>query len=393
VPKSIALVTPWPPQSSGIADYAYDLAMSMVGPCSDVHIVTTERSPASLAGVCFHHADEIATGELDLSVFDGILVQLGNHPRFHGYMLNIINNFRCTVELHDILLHHCIMGEGGVSSGSEEYFYWLTQAYGTRVAGQFRHFLAHNRDILQCPIAAKYPCSDAIAANAERVIVHSQHGKAILTAAGHGAKVEVVNLCHRHRDIRRSVPPTTDPIRIGVFGGVQRNRQVSVILAVLGKINLAFQNWSLDLVGSVDDDCSPLLEVPQSLGIQNNVKFHGRLPTEQLEEVMQQCGIVISLRNPTMGETSAVVVRAMQMGTAIIVSNVGWYRELPPSVLKVDNLHIQDELERALGTLLSDQSLRQRLAKKTAAYAAQRFDLRNAADDILFWTLYGPAVV
>jgi len=361
----------------------------MLGPSVDLHVVTNEPAPVGLDGVTFHHLDEISAGQLDLSAFDGILVELGNHPYFHGYMIDIIRQFACTVELHDLLLHHCLMGDFGTPAGEREYFEWLTRGYGIDVADQFRHFFSQNRDILQCPFAAKYPCSDFITAVAERVIVHSRYAKAALAASGKVRKLDAINLCLRRGGELPGAPLESNNIRIGVFGGVQRNRQVDVVLEVLAKIYVDYQDWSLDVIGSIDDDCAALFTAPQSLGIQDNVTFHGRLQLDDLHEAMRQCEIVVSLRSPTMGETSAIVVRAMQLGIASIVSDVGWYSELPPCVLKVDNSRIHQDLERALRALLSDRSLRKRLAERTAAYAAQRFDLRVAADDILFLTLYG----
>jgi glycosyltransferase involved in cell wall biosynthesis len=386
--NKLALVTPWPPQMSGIADYAYELAACMLGPSVDLHILTNESAPVGLPGVTFHQLHELSAGQLDLAAFDGILVQLGNHPHFHGYMIDVIRQFTCTVELHDLLLHHCLMGDFRTPAGERDYYESLTGGYGADVADQFRHFFSQNRDILQCPFATKYPCSDFITAGAERVIVHSRFAKAALVAAGKVPNIVAINLCSRREGELCDPPTESNRVRIGVFGGVQRNRQVDVVLEVLAKINLECQDWSLDVIGSIDDDCAALLKAPQELGIQEKVTFHGRLRLDDLQEAMRQCDIMVSLRSPTMGETSAIVVRAMQLGIASIVSDVGWYSELPSCVLKVDNSRIHQDLEKSLRSLLRDRSVRKRLAERTAAYAAQRFDLRVAADDILL-TLFG----
>jgi len=387
VQKKLALITPWPPQASGIADYAYDLASCIIGPSLDLHVITTERAPVALAGVSLHHIDEVAAGALSLSGFDGLLLQLGNHPHFHGYMLDIIRDFPCTVELHDLLLHHCVMGEAGMSTGGDQYYDWLNHAYGNEVMSEFKNFLAINGDILQCPIAAKYPCSDVITANAKRVIVHSHYAKNFLELGDHSsARSTVINLCQRADDtIYDRIE--SEQVHLGVFGGVQTNRQVDSIVAVLSKLNTSLHRWTLDVVGAIDDDCLNFLEMANHLGVGEKVTFHGRLPLAQLNAVMQRCDVVVSLRNPTMGETSGIVVRAMQMGKVSVVSDVGWYSELPDCVIKVDNLNVHFDLEEALLMLLNDRSLRVRLAKETAEYASQHFDLRATADDILFVAL------
>ncbi|MFM0248797.1 glycosyltransferase family 4 protein [Paraburkholderia sediminicola] len=389
VRKKIALVTPWPPQASGIADYAYDLASCMIGPALDVHVVTNEGAPVHLAGVTMHHVDELAAGTLNLAAFDGILVQLGNHPKFHGYMLEIIRDFRCTVELHDVLLHHCLMGEGGLAANADQYYGWLADAYGRGVSDQFRQFLGGNGDILKCPIATQYPGSDFITSRASHVIVHSNHAKSVLVASGRVSDVTVVNLGQRLCDGGDEIMPEQERVRIGIFGGVQKNRQVDATLAALAKIDRQFSNWSLDIVGAVDADCAHFMEAEHIQGIREKVTLHGRLPLEQFQRTMQECDIVVSLRNPTMGETSAIVIRAMQMGLVSVVSDVGWYSELPGCVLKIDNANVLRDLERLLLALLGDRSLRAFLRRKTADYAAQRLDPRVLTDDILYLTLYG----
>ena len=51
---------------------------------------------------------------------------------------------------------------------------------------------------------------------------------------------------------------------------------------------------------------------------------------------MAACDIHVSLRSPTMGETSGTAIRALSLGKPLVVSDVGWFSELPDGVaLKV----------------------------------------------------------
>jgi glycosyltransferase involved in cell wall biosynthesis len=67
--------------------------------------------------------------------------------------------------------------------------------------------------------------------------------------------------------------------------------------------------------------------------------------------LMAACDVLVNLRYPTMGETSGSVVRALSLGKPLIVSDVGWFSELPDdAVLKVpvDEVEVA-VLEAALG--------------------------------------------
>jgi glycosyltransferase involved in cell wall biosynthesis len=61
--------------------------------------------------------------------------------------------------------------------------------------------------------------------------------------------------------------------------------------------------------------------------------------------------VLVNLRYPTMGETSGSVIRAMAVGKPLLVSDVGWFSELPDdAVLKVPvDEHEVRVIEAALG--------------------------------------------
>ena len=51
---------------------------------------------------------------------------------------------------------------------------------------------------------------------------------------------------------------------------------------------------------------------------------------------MAACDLHVNLRSPTMGETSGTAIRHSRLGKPLVVSDVGWFAELPEGVaLKV----------------------------------------------------------
>ena len=51
---------------------------------------------------------------------------------------------------------------------------------------------------------------------------------------------------------------------------------------------------------------------------------------------MAACDVLVNLRSPTMGETSGAVIRGLALGKPMLVSDVGWFSELPDdAVLKI----------------------------------------------------------
>jgi glycosyltransferase involved in cell wall biosynthesis len=385
--KKIALVTPWPPQASGIADYAYELASHLSGSNVEVHVFTNEPSPELLKGVFFHHVYSGYAACTELTEFDSILLQIGNHPHYHGYMLQILERLKhkCTVELHDLMLHHLMQGDMGLSAGGEKYFSWLKSNYGELVGNIFQDFLLNGGDILNFPPVLEFPCADILIKNSNKIVVHSEFVKSRLVRDGCRRiwKVDLTSGADfTYREITKS--KSNRCFRIGIFGGVQRNRRIDwVIEALSALMEKNIPIWQLDIVGTVDRDCENLVAMTQRLGMTERVKFHGRLPLSELNEIISTTDLHIALRSPTMGETSAVVTRAMRFGIPSIVSNVGWYSELPPYVLKVDDSDANNQLTCHIYKLLNDSKALDEIRIKTMAFAERRINMRIAADDIL----------
>ena len=60
------------------------------------------------------------------------------------------------------------------------------------------------------------------------------------------------------------------------------------------------------------------------------------VPEERLNALIARADVCVSLRAPTMGETSGVALRALSLGRPLVVSDLGWFAELPDEVaLKV----------------------------------------------------------
>ena len=71
----------------------------------------------------------------------------------------------------------------------------------------------------------------------------------------------------------------------------------------------------------------------ERLGLTEGVTRLDYVPEEGLWSLMAACDALVNLRYPTMGETSGSVIRALSLGKPLIVSDVGWFHELPDDVV------------------------------------------------------------
>src|SRR5438876_15340 len=82
---------------------------------------------------------------------------------------------------------------------------------------------------------------------------------------------------------------------------------------------------------------------------------------DRLWSLMAACDVCLALRSPTMGETSGSAIRALVLGRPLVVSDVGWFRELPDEVaLKVPvDQHEAETLAGALELLAENEPARE----------------------------------
>jgi glycosyltransferase involved in cell wall biosynthesis len=109
------------------------------------------------------------------------------------------------------------------------------------------------------------------------------------------------------------------------------------------------------------------------------------VPEDRLWSLLAATDICVSLRYPTMGETSGVSVRALEAGRPQVVSDVGWFSELPDEVaLKVpvggDEVEV---LAAHLERLADDPGLRARMGGAARELAQREHALGHVVDEYL----------
>jgi glycosyltransferase involved in cell wall biosynthesis len=162
----------------------------------------------------------------------------------------------------------------------------------------------------------------------------------------------------------------TDMLRLGVFGWIEPHKRIDQVLAAIEKIKSRGIALELEICGPAGATMRGLQAQIAAMGLEGSVHLRGHLDHPALLAAIEATDICINLRDPTMGETSAIVVQALQLGTPVIVSDTGWYSELPECVLKVPTgRDAVDALVAHLSRLDADRSGLAALAVATRRYA------------------------
>jgi glycosyltransferase involved in cell wall biosynthesis len=181
----------------------------------------------------------------------------------------------------------------------------------------------------------------------------------------------------------RALPlPRKASVVVGCFGNLNPSKRGPQLLQAFAELRKRHPDAMLVLAGGISSRYDLELhseEVGLSLG--ESVVHLGYLDDDQIWPLLAACDVLVSLRWPTMGETSGSVIRALAVGRPVIVSDVGWFSELPDSVAaKVPvGTHEVETLVAYLDALASDGGLRARMGRTAARYSRDEHDLDSAA--------------
>jgi glycosyltransferase involved in cell wall biosynthesis len=169
---------------------------------------------------------------------------------------------------------------------------------------------------------------------------------------------------------------------VGCLGNLNENKRIPQLLDAFVRVRERRPDARLLLVGAAGsrfdlDARLASLDLPQGALLREP-----HVDETRFVELMAACDVVVSLRAPTMGETSGSVVRALSLGKPVVVSDLGWFAELPDDVAfkaPVDALEVE-RLTAALELLLGDEAARAAMGRAAREYAEREHGLERVAD-------------
>jgi glycosyltransferase involved in cell wall biosynthesis len=319
----IAWWSPLPPQRSGIADYSAEL-LGEISSKLEVIAVVDDRVTRGvrLPGVeCVGATSYLcgAAGHCDLDVY-----QMGNHPWFHAYMHGQVLDRPGIVVLHDpSLVDFYLTLCGGADS---PLYHEELRRNGYEVKGALASSTTGCQ--LEPDRLSLLMCRRIVEASTV-TLVHSPWARDELIRRHPGCRVEVVPSPGRVMQQTRR-PCSSGSAVFGVFGGLAHHKRLQSVVRAFARVHADFPGARLVIAGRSDDQEveRDLRLLVRTLGVASGVKLVTDAPIEVLEREIGCCDVVVALRWPSAGETSAVVVRAMGAGKLVIVSDLPQYRHL-----------------------------------------------------------------
>lgn len=369
-----------PPAATGIADYSAEL-LPYLAEHVDVDVFAPGVETASLDAarpIPVRRLRRFAPDDYDLTLY-----QIGNNVDFHGEIYRLALEHPGLVVVHEYMLHHLIrgltLGRSDVDAFAEEMRY----AYGETGRRAVEQFLDTGVPVDPWP----FPLLERLIDSSLGVVVHSRSVRDRILTSRPLAEVGIVphhlaiddletGVDSRDWYRRRGVPDETSVV--GVFGFVTPPKRIDVLIEAFREVWERYPEVRLAVVGEVSGfyDIEDLRrEAPEG------VIWSGRLPKAELLQAMAGCDLAVNLRFPTGGETSGTAIRLLGLGKPLIVSDVGWFSEIPRGcAARVPVGRGEHEaLVATLEALLSDPALAATMGANSARHMRSGHSLEGSA--------------
>jgi glycosyltransferase involved in cell wall biosynthesis len=357
----VAYYSPMPPDRSGIADYSA-LLLPALGRRLEVRVAPRGRKRPL-------HGIDIA------------LYHVGNNPDAHGWIVDALRRRPGVVVLHEFVLHHLVSGITLGRGDSRAYLDAMEREGG--VAARLLAYGVMDKRIppLWESRPEDFPLAGEVLRLATGLVVHSGYVERRAREAGYEGPVW--RIPHPVWPLPAVEPASVEggPV-FGAFGNVNASKRIPQLLEAFARLRRELPEARLLLVGAT----SPGFELDrrlQRLGLSGEgIVRHDYVPEERLWSLMAACDACVSLRAPTMGETSGSVIRQLSLGKPVVVSDVGWFAELPDAVsLKVPvDEHEADTLHAALKLLARDEDVRRAMGAAASELVRREHDVEHVAE-------------
>ncbi len=382
--RQIAFFSPLPPERSGIADYSAEL-LPYLARWADITLFATEPDHVVAALHEQFPIRSIVEYEELFWDFDLALHQMGA-SMFHDVMYPVLLRHGGVVTLHEHSLHQFIatrtIPQGNFAGFVREMGYALG-AQGVGMAYEIR------RGQREHPFAEVH-LVDRLLDRSLGIIVHSRYVQDQLRSLRPRLRTMVIPAPIEPFAgpllSRRELGWPEEALLFVSAGQVIQSKQLPLALQAFARLRQDFPTARYVVVG---DELPNDLDLPAWLAEHgfvthvagDAVAYAGYCENLSLfQSWIAAADVLVNLRFPTAGETSATALRGLAAARPVIVSDHGWYAELPDDVCVKVPPNDLDALLTAMRRLASDSGLRHTIGERAAAYARTEHAPARAAE-------------
>lgn len=370
-------------EASAIARVSCLLTRELIALGHEVTVVSTEKTaygPARDFGAAIMPWSDEPGIIRESSKAQLVVYQIGDNYNFHKGAIEWLPRLQGIVCLHDFYVANLFNAWG--TERPDEARAVLRYWYGEAIASSFFE-MARRSDFIE-QTADKAPLTEWIASHALAVVSHSQWGMPRVRSACAGP-VQIVPLPY---NTTVNVQPAQfekhdDRLALLTVGHINANKRVASVIRAIGSSPSLRRRVNYRIVGPISPDA--VLELS---GLANALRvkllISGVIDDETLAHAFAESDVVSCLRWPSLEAASASAIEAMLWGKPIIVTDTGFYKDLPDTlVAKIPPSNEIANIRAALERFDASPSERYMMGERARRWAAETFSSQKYAQSLV----------
>ncbi|MDX1735679.1 MAG: hypothetical protein R3228_14995, partial [Halioglobus sp.] len=227
---------------------------------------------------------------------------------------------------------------------------------------------------------SRYQIFSSFVANASGIVVHSEYTRERVVRSYDGpvARLHLPFEPAPTWQTRRSGQP---PYTILFCGHAGPNRRLLPFIETWARVSRP-EMFRLSLYGNIGK-VDEIMSFAADHGVAQYIELVGYVNEETLHEACLEADLALNLRYPTVGEASGSQLRFWSASLPAIVSDIGWYSELPDDVvLKVTPGDEGAGVARVLESFIDGQERYVDVGEKGYRYLCDKHSPAAYADDL-----------
>lgn len=314
--------------------------------------------------------------------FQYLIYNIGNNPEYHSFIYETCLEYPGMVILHDVVLYYLFVG---YYQSKNELYSKIYEVAGIDAVLQIKEAvkMVSTNLLEQKYLAAKMPLNQELLKSSNKFMVHSRY--AFDAVAKYTNKVRKINMVQQvagnikafdKKMLMSKYSLPENALILASFGIIAESKLNHIICKTVNKIcNKMGQRICYVMVGEGNY---------VNKYVDNHVIFKtGFVDMDEFDSFIANSDIVLNLRYPSMGETSAVLVKALQIGKCCIINDDGWFSEIPDDcAVKISVQNIENQLQEKLDECIYDGGKRKKIADNARSYIEREYDRRLILNNI-----------
>jgi glycosyltransferase involved in cell wall biosynthesis len=347
--------------------------------CGASEVLAADADPTGGASVPWTDLRDDPSLASDCDIF---VYNAGDNFRFHAGIVELLKLLPGAIIFHDAHLLNLYLHYRRLAGHEPSPDPLLDQIHGDGTAAKVQGAIGQT-DFLEA--TQSFPMTAWLARQADGAIAHAAFYHQRLREACAGP-VKVIPLAFdslgkftplKHR-------AATSAFRVLTFGHVNWNRRVDSVVRAIANSSALRELAQYRVVGPIEDrEMQRLAAVAEEVGLKQ-IEFVGEVSDEALWAELEAADVLCGLRRPTLEGASATAIEGMLSGRPLLVSDSGFYRDLPDHlVFKVRAESELADIQKNLEHLCAHRSLGAETGEAAALWASQRFSARAYVEQLV----------